>query len=132
MRLLNCVPCILKTCSRTSVCCMLTCSRANISCMLTCSHGNMSQVLTCLTCQHALRPYALTCQHALWAHVLTFQHALSPLSHMPCVTTWSTANTTCLACLEFLMPLFSVSLPLLLKLYTLLVRLDYSVNVFLQ
>ena len=34
--LLNCVPCVPKTCSRANVPCVLTCPRANVFCVLTC------------------------------------------------------------------------------------------------
>ena len=45
--LLNCVPRVLKKCSRANVPCLLTCSRANMSCVLTCSRPNVPYVLTC-------------------------------------------------------------------------------------
>ena len=60
--LLNCVPCVLKTCSRANVPCVLTCSRANVPCVLTCTRANVPYVLTC---QCVLRAYVLTCQRAL-------------------------------------------------------------------
>ena len=44
---LNCVPCVLKTCSGANVPYMLTCSRTSVYFVLTCAHGNMSCVLTC-------------------------------------------------------------------------------------
>ena len=71
--LLNCVPCVLKTCSRANVSCVLTCSRANVPCVLTCSRANVPCVLTCT---RANVPYVLTCQCALRAYVLTCQRAL--------------------------------------------------------
>ena len=43
MSLLNCVPCLLKTCSSANVPCVLTYSRANVPCALT---GNLPCVLT--------------------------------------------------------------------------------------
>ena len=45
--LLNCVPCVLKTCSRANVPYVLTCSRAKVPCELTCSHANVLFVLMC-------------------------------------------------------------------------------------
>ena len=60
-----------------------------------------------LTCQSALLAYVLICQRALPAYVLTCQRAFA--------VTCSRANVL------VLMPLFSVLLPLSLKLYTLLV-----------
>ena len=87
--LLNCLPYVLKTCSRTSGPCLLTCSRANVPCVLTCSRdnvhcmfqrlrANMSCVLTCstvnvsfiLTCSGANVPCVLAFQRALHTHVL--------------------------------------------------------------
>ena len=59
--LLNCVPCVLKTCSRAYEPCVLTCLRANVPCVLTCSRANMACVLTCL---HANVAYVLTCSRA--------------------------------------------------------------------
>ena len=96
--LLNCVPCVVKTCSRANVpyvltcsrayvLCVLTCLRANVPCVLTCSHANTSCVLThsrartmrahLLTCQCTLCDYVLKCQHPLSAYVLTYQRPLS-------------------------------------------------------
>ena len=45
--LLNCVPCVLKTCSRANVPYVLTCSRANVPCVLTCSRALRAYVLVC-------------------------------------------------------------------------------------
>ena len=45
--LLNCVPFVLKTCSRANVPCVLTCSRANVLFVVTCSRANVPCVLTC-------------------------------------------------------------------------------------
>ena len=91
--LLNCVPCVLKTCSRANVpyvvtCsranvpCVVTCSRANVPCVLTCSRANVPNLLTCsranvscvLRCSRANKPCVLTCQCALPAYVITCQH----------------------------------------------------------
>ena len=62
--LLNCVPCVLETCSH-----------ANVSCVLTCQRALRAHVLTC---QRALRAYVLTCHRALRAnwqlpYVLTYR-----------------------------------------------------------
>ena len=100
LSVLNCVPCMLKTCSHANVPYMLTCSsalcayllmsqralcaymlksctlyvltcsQANVPCVLTCSCANVPCVLTCLRALHA---YVLMCQCAL---VLMFLHAL--------------------------------------------------------
>ena len=76
-----------------------------------------------LTCQRALRALVLTYQRALGAHVLKFQHALSSIPQMAYAP--RDQLPSCLACLvSILMSLLAVSLPLLLKLYTLLVRFD--------
>ena len=86
--LLNCVPCVLKTCSRANVTCVLTysrvlrshvptclacspvlcahvptclaCLRAKVSCVLMCSRTNVSWVLTC---SRADVPWVLKCSH---------------------------------------------------------------------
>ena len=59
--LLNCVPRVLKKCSRVNVPCVPTCSRANMSCVLTCSRPNVPFVLTC---SRPNVPYVLTCSRA--------------------------------------------------------------------
>ena len=46
--LLNCVPCVLKTCPRANVPCVLTCSRALRTYVLTCQRGLRAHVTTCL------------------------------------------------------------------------------------
>ena len=71
--LLNCVPCVLKTCSRANVPCVLTCSRANMLCVLKCSRANVSCVLAC---QRVLGAYVVTCQCALRAYVLMCKRAI--------------------------------------------------------
>ena len=64
LSLLNCVPSVLKTCSRakvpyvltrshTNVSCMLTRSSTNVSCLLTCSRANVHCVLT-YSCNNVL------------------------------------------------------------------------------
>ena len=123
--------CLLK-CSRANIHYVLTCSRANAPCILTYSRANVPWVLTCVTCHHALCAYVLTCQLALRAHVLTFLYVLNPLPHMACVTMGSSGNMLCLLNKYFWCHFFSVSLLLLLELYTLLLRLDNLINVFLQ
>ena len=63
--LLNCVPYVLKTCSR-----------ANVSCVLTYSHTSVPCVFFVLTCLVYFSTYVLTCQRVLCAYVLTCQRAL--------------------------------------------------------
>ena len=96
--LLNCVPCVVKTCLRANVPYVLTCSRAYLLCVLTCSRANVPCVLTSslanvpcvLTCSRSntpcvlkhsrartMRAYLLTCQCALCDYVLKCQHPLS-------------------------------------------------------
>ena len=108
--LLNCVPCLLKTCSRANVPCVSTC--------LACVRAN---VRTCLACLRAHLPTCLACTRANMACVLTCSRA-----NVPCLLTCSRVNVL------VLMPLFSVSLPLLLKLYTLLVRFKSLITAFPQ
>ena len=81
--LLNCVPCVIKTCSCANLPCVLSCSRANVPYVLTYSRANVSCMLMCscanvpwvLTCQRALHAYVLTSQRALHAYVFTCQRA---------------------------------------------------------
>ena len=114
LSLLNCVPYILKTCSRavrayvlTCLACLrvheptglrvhvptcLTCSHANVPCVLKCSRALRAYVLMCqrvlrayvLTCQRVLRAYALACQRALHTHVL--MPLTCPRANVPSVT----------------------------------------------
>ena len=115
--LLNCVPCLLKTCSRANMTCVRKCSGANVPCVL--------------TCQRPLCANVLTCQCAMRAHVITCQHALSPLPNMLALP--RDQLPTCLASSVISLDIiFSVSLLLLLKLYTLLVRFENLINVFPQ
>ena len=69
LSLLNCVPCVLKTCSRAkvpyvltgphnNVSCVLMRSSTNVSCLLTCSRTNVPCVLT-YSCNNV--PYVLRC-----------------------------------------------------------------------
>ena len=95
--LLNCMPRVLKTCSRAKVSCMLTCSRASVSCVYTCSRAIVPCVLTCsrtnvsyvayvLTHQRVLRAYVLTCQLALRANWQYQQVSfLSKINLLPCL-----------------------------------------------
>ena len=107
MSLLNCVPCVLMY-SRANVPCSLTCLNANVPCVFTCSRANLPGVLTCSNAS------VLMC---LLANVLTCLRVKVP--RVPCLT-----------CQHSLMPLFSVPLLLLLKLYTLMVRFDKLTNIF--
>ena len=84
MGLLNCVPCVLKPCSRANVSCVITCWRGNVPCIL--------------TCQRDLCAYVLTCQCVLRAHVPMYLACLCV--HMP----------TCLACLSAYLPMCLASL----------------------
>ena len=102
--LLNCVRCVLKTCSRANIPCVLTCSRAsvltwsraNVPCVLMCSRANVPYLLTylralhayVLTCQRALHAFVFRCQRALCAYVLMF--LASERAQVP----------TCFACLS--------------------------------
>ena len=80
MSLLNCVPCVLKTCSRANVPCVVTCSCGNVPCVLTCSRANI--------------PCVLTCSRASVPCVLTYS-----LAYVPCVLTLSLKSVPCvLAC----------------------------------
>ena len=110
----------------------LTCSCANMPCMLTCSRAN---VLCMVTFLRAHVPFVLTYQCALHTYMLT--------CHVPCMLMCSCASACLcihvlcmLSCsrtnMLVLMPLFSVSLPLLLKFYTLLVRLTSFITAFPQ
>ena len=76
MSLLNCVPCVLKTCSRANVPCVVTCSRGNVPCVLTCSRANI--------------PCVLTCSRASVPCVLTYS-----LAYVPCVLTLSLKSVPC-------------------------------------
>ena len=72
LSLLNCVPCVLKTCSRANVPWVLTCSRALRDYVLTYQRALQVYVLTFPS---ALRAYVLTCSRALRVYVLTCQRA---------------------------------------------------------
>ena len=77
MSLLNCVPCMLKTCSRVNVPCVLTCSRAYVPCVLICSRVNV--------------PCVLTYSRTNVSSVLTYSHA-----NVPCVLTCLRVNVPCM------------------------------------
>ena len=145
LSLLNCVPYVLTcqralhayvlTSSRANMPCVLTCSRAYVSCMLTCSCVNVPCVLTwlcvnlpcmfmcsranVLTCSRALRAQVLKCQRA---YMLTCERAPSSFSHLPAIFAWLVKS--------FDATFFSVSLPLLLKLYILMLKFDNLMNIF--
>ena len=72
--LLNCLPCVIKTCSCANLPCVLSCSRANVPCVFTYSRANVSCILMC---QRALRAYVHTSQRALHAYVFTCQRPSS-------------------------------------------------------
>ena len=94
-------------CSHTNVTYVLACSVINVSCVLTCLRASVSSFLTC---SRANLPWVPFLAWLAW-----------PRDHL----------ATCLACLENRFDAtFLLSLPLLLKLYTLLVRFDNSINVF--
>ena len=82
--LLNCVPCVLKTCSYANVPCVLTCSRANMSCVPTCLRANTPCVLTC---SRANMPCVLMYSCVLRAYVLTCSRV-----NVPCELTCSCVN----------------------------------------
>ena len=93
--LVNCLPCLLKTCSRTKVPCMLTCSHANESCVLKCSRAKIPCILTCscanefsvLTCLRANKPCVLMCSRTKVSCLLTCSRA-----NMSCVLTCARAS----------------------------------------
>ena len=128
VNLLNCVSCMLKTRSRANKPCVLTCSSANVICV------SRAHVPTCLEC---LLPHRSTCLACLSTRVSTWL-ARSP-DHVPtCLESlalygfaWSHDHLlTCLASsVGSFDATFSVSLPLLLKLWTLLVRFKSLTNV---
>ena len=83
-----------------------------------------------LMCQRALRAYVLMCQRDLRTHVSTWLESLASDGLCDHVITCQHALPSQLV---ILMPFFSVSLSLLLKLYTLLVRFFESlIDVFSQ
>ena len=103
-----------------------------------------------LKCQRVLCAYVLTCKCVLRDYVLTYHrvlHSYVLTCHVPSVFTSSLATCLALMCSRanlpcvltgsrasvlVLMPLFSVSLLLLLKLYRLLERFKSLITVFSQ
>ena len=82
--LINCLLCVLKTCSQANVPSVLPCWGANVPCVLT---RPRAHVQTCFACLRALRACVPTYLAHLHAHVPTCLLCLR--AHMP----------TCLACL---------------------------------
>ena len=108
---------------------VLTCQRALVTYGLACQWPCVFYVLTC---QRVLRPHVLTCQHALRVYVLKFQRALRAYV-LTCQRDLRAYVLTCSRTnVLVLMLLFSVSLPLLLKMYTLLIRFKSLIIVFPQ
>ena len=75
--LLNCVPCVLKTCSRANVPYVLTCQRALRAYMVTCQRALRTYVVTCLRPSRAYMVKCLACLRANVSCVLTCSRALS-------------------------------------------------------
>ena len=82
--LLNCVPCVLKACSRPYVLCMLMCLACLGAHVPTCLASLRAFVPTCLACLRANVPTCLVCLRAhvsaclacLCAHLLTYLKTL--------------------------------------------------------
>ena len=118
---------MLKKCSRADVLYVLTCRRALCACVLTCLAYLRAHMPTCFACSRA---HISPCIASLCAHVQTW--IASPRAHMPTYLESLAFNglryhvITCQHALPpqevVLMPLFAVSMQLLLELYTLLVR----------
>ena len=115
MSLLNCVPYV------------LTCQRALRAYVLTCQRTLLAYVLKC---QRALRVHVLTCQLAWRANCLNASVFMCLLANVLTCLRVKVPRVPCLTCQHSLMPLFSVPLLLLLKLYTLMVRFDKLTNIF--
>ena len=118
---------------------VLTCQRALRIYMLICQRALWSYVLTC---QRDLRAYGLTCKRSLRTLVLTM---LPPLSaYVTYLSMWLSfpSQGFCVHVITWqhdlppqkvlLMRPFLVLLPLLLKMYTLLVKFKSLINVFPQ
>ena len=88
--LLNCLLCVLKTCSHANVPSVLPCWRANVPCVLTRSRANVLRMLTCLACLRANIPCAFTCSRAKVPFVLTCLHA-----NVPCVLMYLRVIVVC-------------------------------------
>ena len=90
--LLNCVPCVLKMCSRANVPCVLMWSRANVPCVLSahvpaCLVWLRAHVPTWLACSRANVPCLLMCSHVNVLCLLTSSRA-----NFPCVHTCQRAS----------------------------------------
>ena len=120
--------------------CLLTGSHAEVPCV--CAH-----VLTCFACSHAHVPACLQCLRAsclnmpcmlmyLYVQVAFMLTCSSDnMPWVPCLTQldWRRDHLpTCLSSVSSLMLLFSISLPLLVKLHTMLVRFKSLMKVFLS
>ena len=91
--LLNCVPCMLKTCSRVNVPCVLTCHA--------CLRANVLGVLSCSRALSAFVPHVSKCLECLCTHIsmwlaISRAHAPTCLSPMP--------RTACMTCQRALPP----------------------------
>ena len=71
MSLLNCVPCVLKACSRPNVLCVLMCLACLGAHVPTCLASLRANLPTCLVCSRAYLPCVLTCSRANVLCVLT-------------------------------------------------------------
>ena len=90
----NCVPCVLKTCSRANVSCVLTWSLA------TCRACLRTHVPTYLACSRAIQP---TCSACLYAHASTYLARLR--AHVPmCFACLRAHVRLCLVCLRAHVP----------------------------
>ena len=107
----KCVPCVVKTCSSAIVLCVLTCLmclRAHVPTFLACLRV---KVFCMLLLAHVPSCSEFLALYDLRDHMINYQHTLPPQSAV-------------------LMLLFSVPLPLSLKLYTLSVRFKSLINAF--
>ena len=134
--LLNCVPCVIRwqcallayglTCRGA----LRMCSRANVLCVLSCS---CASVLECLRASCLNMPCMLM---YLCAQVVCMLMCSSDnMPWVPCLTQldWRRDHLpTCLSSVSSLMLLFSISLPLLVKLHTMLARFKSLMKVFLS
>ena len=121
MRLLNCVPCVLKTCWPPNMSCVLMCSCSNVPCVLTCSRTNLPCVLTCsranvscmLTFTRANVPREFKCSRGNMPWGLCLTWLVWPRNHLPTflVSTVSSFDAN----------FFSFTV-IVIKLYTLLER----------
>ena len=114
-----------------SVLCTFTCSHTNMLCVLSCSRGNVPWVYWYLTCNHVCHAYdsrvnvacELTCSRANILCIPSLTRLAWLRDHLP----------TCFpSSVSIFKAFFSVSLPLLFKLYTLLIKFKSLINVFPQ